>query len=164
MMEKNFLLEDSQKYIESYTEWQKVLKMTGGDLSDPNAQKIYFPAYFHYTRVLFKMGAFDPRIKNRQKFIDAAAANIIRLEYGNTKIGWELTGKMYQELLKDKDSELLKKAYDALKAARKGASLRDPHSEFRGLALREFHSPSEGTSLTHLFRPSPAFELRRQKL
>ena len=138
MMEKNFLLEDAQKYIEAYNEWQKVLKMTGGNLSDPNAQKIYFPSYFYSIRVVFKMGAFDPRIKNRQKYIDFAANNIVRLETQVSREGWDLTGHMYKELLKDKDAELLKKAYDALKATKKGASLRDPRSELRTLASAGF--------------------------
>ncbi len=127
-MEKNLILEEQQRYREAWAEWSAFMKIPsigGNNLTDKNIQKIYFPAYFYNARTLYKVATLDPKIKDRQKLIEAAANMIIKLEYAKSKDGWEIAGPMFQELLKEKDAEQLKKVYDVLKAGKKGASLSD---------------------------------------
>ena len=117
-MEKNFILEDTQRYRAAYVEWLAFMKQPsiGGDnLANRDVQKIFYPAYFYTARTEYKMATLDPGIKDRQKFIDGAARMIIKLEFSKTKVGWEIAGPMFQELLKEKEYEQLKKAYDHLK-------------------------------------------------
>lgn len=129
MMEKNFIYEEQQLYRQAYIEWQKFLaipSISGKNLADPNIQKIFYPGYFYYARTCYRMAIHDTKIMNRQKFIDSAAGMLIKLE--KTKEAWPIVEPMVIELLKEKDSEQLKKAYDALKPApaKKGSSLSDP--------------------------------------
>jgi hypothetical protein len=114
-MEKNFILEDKQRYRAAYVEWNEFMKQPGlKNLQDKAVQKIFFTGYFYTARTGYKMATLDPGIKDRQKFINGAANMIIKLE--KSKEGWEIAGPMFDELLKEKDSERLKKAYDALKS------------------------------------------------
>lgn len=129
IIQKNLLLEKNGQYREAYVEWQRLLvnpEFGGKNLANPDVQKIFYPCYFYYTRTCYKMAVLDPKIKNRQKFIDAAAGMIIKLETSKLKEGWKIAGPMYEELLKENDSEELKKAYDKLKWEREIKNLLDP--------------------------------------
>jgi hypothetical protein len=116
-MEKNFILEDTQRYRAAYVDWGKKF-MTQPALAnrqDKDVQKIYFTGYYYIVRTGYKMATLDPDIKDRQKFIDGAARMIINLEFSKSREGWQIAGPMFQELLMEKESERLKKAYDHLK-------------------------------------------------
>lgn len=131
-IQENLLLEQKGQYREAYLEWQKFLAIptiSGRNLTDPAVQKIFYPAYFYYTRTCYKMALHDPKIMNRQKFIHSAATMLIKLE--KTKEAWVIVEPMVHELLKEKDSEQLKKSYDALRPApaKKGSSLSDPRRD-----------------------------------
>jgi hypothetical protein len=115
-MEKNYILEDQQKYAGAFLAWQGFLKPLQPQLAKPEVQKIYFPGYFYMTRTLYKTATLDPTIKDRPKLINAAAQNIIKLEYSRSPEGWNLVGPMFEDLLKEKESAPLKKEYDRLKA------------------------------------------------
>ena len=122
LMDKNLLLEKEGKYREAYVEWSKFLKIpaiSGDNLRDEKVQKVYFAGYFYSARPLYKMATTDPKIKDRQKFIDAAANMILNLERAKSKEGWKIAGPMFNEFLKEGDSEQLKKAYEKLKSERK---------------------------------------------
>jgi len=134
-MTKNLALENQEKYIEAYLEWQKLLE-TLRPLA-PNGQETYFTCYFYYARTCYMMAIHDSRIKNRQKFVDAAAQMILKLEYAKNKDGWEIAGPMFQELLDKKDSNQLKKSYEAQKERRlKGTSFNEPPGLSRRMERR----------------------------
>jgi hypothetical protein len=121
-MEKNLLLEKESKYREAYVEWSKFLKIpaiSGDNLRDEKVQKIYFAGYFYHARTIYKMATTDPKIKDRQRFIDFAAKMIENLERAKSKDGWKIAGPMFEEFLKEGDSDQLKQAYEKLKSDRK---------------------------------------------
>ena len=138
MMEKNFILEDTQRYRVAYVQWKKFREMPAlaANSGDKGVQEISFPAYFYLVRNYYKIGILDPvtKDKDRQKFIDGAANMILKLEYANTKDGWEIAGPMFYDFFKEKDSEKLKKSYDAQKALKlKKSSLSVPPREFAAI-------------------------------
>jgi hypothetical protein len=119
MMERNLILEDQERYKEAYIDWsQRFMKNSSllKDLGNKDVQKVYFAGYFYMTRTLFKMAVHDPLIKDKQKFITGAANMILKLEFANTKDGWNVVAPMYDELLKAEPR--LKEEYDRLKAQR----------------------------------------------
>lgn len=137
MMEKNFILEDTQRYRNAYAEWGKFLKNPnlGGNLKDKTIRQIYFNGYFYQVRTLYKIGILDPKITDRQKYIDGAAKMIVNLEFTAGKEGWGVVQPLFEELLKEPESDKLKKAYDYLKAQKlKATSLSDPGREDRRTA------------------------------
>jgi hypothetical protein len=131
-MEKNFILEDQEQYRAAYGEWQKILGNPSlKDRGNKDVQKIWFPAYFHMIRTYYRTGIHDKAIKDPAKAVTSAANKLVNLEFSKTKVGWEIVGPMFQEFLKEKDADKLKKEYDRLKALRqKGALLapRHPHA------------------------------------
>ena len=178
-MEKNFIYEEladwalqakkekkefnethTKYYRGAFTEWEAFMKqpsITGANLQQRPVQEIYFSGYFYAARIRFKLGAFDPEIKDRQRLINGAANSIYRLETAKQKIGWEIAGPMFMELLKDKEYDQLKKAYEALK---KGSSLSPPRREWQNARAGET-SPggteaiSQGRQPLELATPSP---------
>lgn len=121
MSEKNLMLEDSQRYREAFLGWQAFMKtpaISGPALARPEVQRIYFPAYFNYVRVYYKIATLDPKITDRPKMISGAAKLIVNLEFSKTPAGWQVAGPMFQEMLKEKEYEPLKKEYDRQKKER----------------------------------------------
>lgn len=121
MMDKNLELEKDGKYREALAGWRQFLQLPqfrGANLVKPPVQEIFYPAYFYHVRSLYKVGAFDPEIKDRQKFIDMSAKMIIKIEFSKNPDGWKLVEPMVQKLFEEKDSEQLKKAYDYQKSQR----------------------------------------------
>ena len=129
-MERNFMFEEQQKYREAYGEWGKILKNPSltNRLNDPEVQKIFFRAYFHSAKTLYKIALYDAAIKAPDKLIEAAALQFIKLETGS-KDGWKIVEPMFQDLLKESDSGKLKKAYELLK--QKKASSLMPRTDIR---------------------------------
>ena len=118
MMERNLLLEEEQKYRLAFAEWQQFMREPGltSNLQNKDVQKVYFAGYFYSARTLYKTAMLDPAIKDRPKLIRAAANMIIKLEFSKSKEGWIIAGPIFEEWLKSKESEPLKKEYDRLKA------------------------------------------------
>jgi hypothetical protein len=149
MMERNFLVEDQERYREAYGGWAGLLKMPAlvSNLAKPEVQKIYFPAYYHATRTLFLVAVRDKDIKDRPKLITGAANNIIKLENSKSKEGWSIAGPMFMELFKDPDYEKLYKEYQRLKGGKTSSlwdrpGVDDPESPRRlqvALSNRERH-------------------------
>lgn len=120
-MEKNYLLEDLQRYREAYLEWQAILKDPNLNkrLGDKEVQKIYFTAYYYAARTLYKTATLDAKIKEPKKLITAAASMMIKLEFAKTKEGWEIAGPLWEEFIKDKENKVLKDEYEKLKSLQK---------------------------------------------
>src|SRR5207253_3226379 len=117
-MAKNLALEKAKICRQAFLGWSEFMSLpalTRANLQKKEIQKIYFTAYFHSARARFNMAVHDPEIKDRQKFIDSAARAIYNLEMAKTKVGWEIAGPMFQELLMDKDYDQLNSAYHQLK-------------------------------------------------
>jgi hypothetical protein len=131
-MERNLTAEDQEKYRVAFGYWQLFMKEPAlkNNLGNPEVQKLYFGSYVHWCRSLYLTATKDPDIKDRPKLIASAAKMIVDLEFnkekdGSPKPGWQVAGPRFQEMLKDRDYESLKKEYEKQKSAReKGASLR----------------------------------------
>ena len=124
MMEKNYLLEEQQRFLEALAGWQGSMKNTQGQLADKDAQKIYFTAYFQTSRALYKVATLESRIKkeDRPKHITTAANMMVRLEYTKGKEGWQIVEPMFKDFVKEKDAYAYKAEYDRLKALQEKAT------------------------------------------
>lgn len=120
LMDKNLALEKQGKFREAYVEWGKFLRSPAfRNLADEKVQNVYFTSYFYNARTLFKMATLDPKIWDRQKFIDGTARMILKLETSKSKEGWKFAGPMFEMFLKEEGSAQLKIAYDKLKSERR---------------------------------------------
>lgn len=126
-MEKILKTEEDGKFRDAYGEWTRFLKtpsISGSNLAKPEVQKIYFKAYVHSIRTLYKTAMFDKDIKDRPKLISGCANQILKLENSKSKEGWKIAGPLVEEFFKDPGAAQLKQEYDRLKALQqKGSSL-----------------------------------------
>ncbi|MBI2808828.1 MAG: hypothetical protein HYX68_27920 [Planctomycetes bacterium] len=136
LIEENVLVKGQPRYREAYVGWAAFLKIpsvSGQNLANKDVQKLYFPGYFHASRTLFKVAKEDPKIMNRPKLITSSAMMAIKLEFAQTKDGWEIARPLYEKLFKEKGYEDFKKEYDRLKKERKGMSFHWPRPSGRFL-------------------------------
>jgi hypothetical protein len=131
MMEKNHLLEEQQRFGEACKGWQGIMKSTQGQTADKDVRKIYFTAYFHEARTLYRVGMLDATIKKdvRPKYVTAAATRMIRLEYTKGQEGWQIIEPLFKQFLYEKESVDFKKEYDRLKALQEKTSLNDGRTD-----------------------------------
>ncbi len=116
-MELNFILEDDAKYGAAFQGWNRLNPVLAKRAQEPKMKQLYFEAYFYGTRCIFKYALHDPAaMKKQQRIVDAAANRIVKLEFSNSRDGWERVGDRFQELLKAEP--MLREAYDRLKKQR----------------------------------------------
>jgi hypothetical protein len=124
MMEKNLILEDQQQYRAAYGEWGKFIKIqsiSGPNLVKKDVQLIFFPAYWNMVRCGFKLGVYDPALKEDQRklIITNVTKMLIKLEDAKGREGWAIVEPMMQEYFLDPEAAPLKKEYERQKGLQK---------------------------------------------
>ncbi len=113
-MEKNQIWEEQGAYAACIKAWKAVVDNQNlrnqAAKGDADAKRLYFSAYFYQTRVTYKYGAYDAKVKNGQAFIDLAAKAALKLQFASSADGWEIAGPMYLALIRDE--EPFRKAYE----------------------------------------------------
>jgi hypothetical protein len=119
-MEKNFVLEDNERYSVALLRWGQFLKNPAlARLSDPEIQKIYFNGAFYRIRTMYKYAIHEAKASSKEKFIRAAASQLMALEFTPDQVGWNIIAPMARALL---DAEApLREEYERLKKARENA-------------------------------------------
>jgi hypothetical protein len=131
MMERNLILEDQERYRESYLAWKEFLanrSISGPNLAKPEVQKIFFPSYVHYVRTLFLLAENDKTLKNPKALVEAAGKLIVNLEYSKSPEGWQIAGPHFEKMFMEKKFEKLKHRQKALRL--KTSSLDGPRPRF----------------------------------
>jgi hypothetical protein len=116
--EEIHLLEDREQWARAIKEWTTFrgnpqIKANVG--KDNEVTKLYFETYYHITYCLYKysQSAKVKGTKNEEKYVKAAADQILRLENVKGQEGWRVAGPLFRELLAAEP--VLDKAYKDLK-------------------------------------------------
>lgn len=96
--ELNLVLEDEGRYAPALARWNKYMKGFRS-LNDPKMKEMYFEGFFYQVRCLYKYAKNDPAAKSKDRIIELAARQIVRLENTQGGEGWAIVGPRFQELI-----------------------------------------------------------------
>jgi hypothetical protein len=112
--EKNFLLQDQEKYREAALGWDGIMKQLKQKVNqDPLAKDLYWEAYFELVVCVYKDALKKPDEKKKVEAIQKAAGFITKLESSQPDMGGEASKKRFHDLLAAEAP--LKAQYDELK-------------------------------------------------
>ncbi|MCI0684530.1 MAG: hypothetical protein L0Y71_20655 [Gemmataceae bacterium] len=115
-MEKNFVLEDSDRLGTAIKEWNTLMNRLREKAGvDTAIKQLYFECYFYNARCWYKYSQTAKVLKDgkEQQFLAVAARYILALENSKSKEGWDMVGGRFADLM---DAEpKLKTAYEKMK-------------------------------------------------
>lgn len=108
--EKNFLLQDQEKWALAFKGWDELMKTLKPLINDARFKETYYECYYYLTFSYYKYATKLESDDKKKTAIKKAAGFITKLESSKPDMGGEMLKNRYMELLKQEAA--LKEAYE----------------------------------------------------